>query len=133
MLSPESKLLEGLYELYRKKSLKDLYKSMYKSIEDWMDLVEIANKTHNTIKIYYHDQNPTHSIYRFDDKIVNVSNLIPNIKTTKLPTIICKKNDKYSDTLYSNYYDEIENVINQHAEEVTKDNYKSFFANKEIE
>ncbi len=127
LLSPQSKLLNGLYELYRKKSLHDLYKAMYESIEDWMELVELAENTHNTIKIYYHNQNPTHSLYRFDDKIVNVANLIHNAKTTKLPTIICKRNDKYTDTLYLNYYKEIEKVIEKYSVQVTKENYKNFF------
>lgn len=64
---------------------------MLKSIKYWMELSDIAEKNGNTIKIYYHHQNPTHSLYRFDDTIVNVSNLITKTRTSKLPTIICKR------------------------------------------
>lgn len=127
LLSPKSKLLEGLYALYRKKSLADLRQSMRKSIEDWLDLVELAEKNNNIIKLYYHDQNPTHSLYCFDDKIVNVSNMIPTVKTSKLPTIICKKNNKFSDTLFSNYLNEIETVISDFSEEVTQENMEKFW------
>lgn len=129
LLSPQSRLIEGLYELYRKDSIDDLHRSMKNSIDTWFELVGLANSTQNNIKIYYHDQNPTHSIYRFDDIIVNVSNLIHDEKTTKLPTIICKRNDEYKETLYSRYYEEIENIILYHTKEVTVENKDSFFPN----
>ncbi len=92
-----------------------------------MELSDIAEKNGNTIKMYYHGQNPTHSLYRFDDTIVNVSNLITKTRTSKLSTIICKKNKRYTETLYSNYYAEIEDIIEHYAEEVTKDNYETLF------
>ena len=127
LLSPKSKLISGLYELYRKDTEDELLSSMLKSINYWMELSDIAEKNGNTIKVYYHNQNPTHSLYRFDDTIVNVSNLITKTRTSKLPTIICKKNERYTETLYSNYYTEIEDIINNYAEEITKENYQTFF------
>lgn len=127
LLSPKSKLINGLYELYRKETVNELLQSMKKSIKYWFELSDIAKDNGNTVKIYYHEQNPTHSLYRFDDKIVNVANLITKTRTSKLPTIICKKNEKYTDTLFSNYYSEIEELLKDYAEEVTRDNYESFF------
>lgn len=129
LLSPKSKLINGLYELYRKNTVEELLYSMHESIQYWLDLSEIAEKNDNTIKIYYHEQNPTHSLYRFDDKIVNVNNLITKKRTSRFPTIICKKNEKYKDTLFSNYNSEIEKLISSYTVEVTKDNYQSFFIN----
>jgi len=127
LLSPKSKLISGLYGLYRKNTEDELFSSMLQSIRFWMELSDIAEKNGNVIKMYYHTQNPTHSLYRFDDTIVNVSNLITKTRTSKLPTIICKKNEKYTETLYSNYYTEIEDIIKNYTEEVTKENYKNFF------
>lgn len=127
LLSPKSDLNNGLYRLYRKDSIFELYNSMYKSVKEWIDLSDFAKENGNVIKIFYHDQNPTHSIYRFDDKIVNIANSIPTIKTNKLPTIICKKNEKYQESLFNMYNDEIECVIKDHTEEVSKENFKSFF------
>ncbi len=127
LLSPKSKLVSGLYELYRKDTVEELLHSMHKSIKYWLELSDIAEAHGNTIKIYYHEQNPTHSLYRFDDKIVNVNNLITKRRTSKLPTIICKKNEKFTDTLFSNYCSEIEELIENYAVEVTRDNYETFF------
>lgn len=127
LLSPKSKLVNGLYELYRKNTVEELLNSMQESIRYWLELSEIAQNNSNVVKIYYHEQNPTHSLYRFDDKIVNVNNLITKRRTSKLPTIICKRNEKYTDTLYSNYKSEIEDIIINYAIEVTKDNYETFF------
>lgn len=126
LLSPESQLLPGLYRLYRKESLDSLYYAMHQSVSDWLELKKLAENNSNKITIYYHKQIPTHSVYRFDDIIVTVSNPIPADNSLKYPTIICRRNKKYSEDLYVNYKNELENVISL-STEVTDNNLIAFW------
>ena len=61
-----------------------------------------------------------------DDIIVTVSNPIPADNSLKYPTIICRRNKKYSEDLYVNYKNELENVISL-STEATDNNLIAFW------
>ncbi|WP_201714248.1 hypothetical protein [Rossellomorea arthrocnemi] len=119
LLSPESKLLEGLAEHYQitHEDLKDRIKEMESKWEELVKLNrrQVRKKTQSSIKLYYSDYLPAYSIYKFDNQLVNVQSKPSREKTGKLPSIIVRDTLKEND-LFDMYSKQFEDVLKQGTE-----------------
>ena len=68
-----------------------------------------------SLKLYYHDGQPSNSLYRIDERIVFVQSKLTKGKTQQLPSIICTDTDKQQD-LYGIYVGEIEALVKESVE-----------------
>lgn len=109
ILSPDSSFCTSLATHY-KRDPKDMIDNILRAIERWKGLIKSISSTKSKITIYTFNGNPVHSLYRFDESLICVSQKITNEFTTYLPTIICKKNEDDEFNLYNIYFNEIENL-----------------------
>lgn len=124
LMSPESKLIPGLADHYGL-SVEDLVKRIREVEEKWKELYlskkqSGRKKTQSTLKLYFSDYLPTYSIYRFDDRLVNVQSKPSKEKTRKLPTVFVQNTIK-EDDLYDMYSKQFEEVV-KHSTEVLFNN-----------
>ena len=84
--------------------------SIKRTTKYWENMGEKL-KENSVVKVYYFDGNPVHSLYKFDDKIVVVSNKISNTLSLNLPSFICEQNKETKQGLYQIYEEEIEELI----------------------
>lgn len=119
LLSPESKLVEGLSGHYQ--IPKDELINRIKEMElKWGELAELKHqqgrkKTQSSIELYYSDYLPAYSIYKFDDQVVNVQSKPSREKTGKLPSILVKDTLKEND-LFDMYTKQFEDVLKNGTE-----------------
>lgn len=92
----------------------DVWRKQYNKIEDISkkDTRKSKKKKLGTIELYYHEGQPTNSIYRIDDKIIVIQTKSSKEKTTKLPAIIFK-NTKNNDCIFKIYQNEINTLIKE--------------------
>ncbi|WP_027956653.1 hypothetical protein [Halobacillus kuroshimensis] len=126
LLSPESDFVKGLAELYGREE-DELRKTMYEVQSIWRTLYHEKKKvkkkrTQSSIRVYISNSFPAHSIYRFDDKILQVQSKLTKGKSSNLPSILCENTHK-TDELYNVYLNEIEKIIME-SEELDLDSEK---------
>jgi len=114
LVSPESIFIEGLANYYNI-SPEELKHRISEVTKMWTDLAEEKNrrkksKTTSSLKLFYHKGQPASSLYRIDERIINVQNKFSGMRSKKLPTIVCR-NTSQTDDLYENFLKEIEDLI----------------------
>lgn len=110
LLSTESEFCNSI-ETHYGKERGSMVNSIQRVTKYWKSLGKEV-KENSEVKIYYFNGNPVHSLYRFDNEIVVVSNRISNKLSLNLPCIICEKKDT-NEGLYHIYEEEINNLITE--------------------
>ena len=109
LLSTKSEFCNSI-EVHYGKEKGSMVNSIQRVTEYWVDLgKEVAAKS--VVKVYYFDGNPVHSLYKFDSKIVAVSNKISNKLSLNLPCIICNQKKDVKEGLFYIYEEEIGELI----------------------
>ncbi|MDF7822341.1 DUF4062 domain-containing protein [Runella sp. MFBS21] len=96
----------------------DCVANIKRSLDSWYKLIsELKREPENKIKIelYFSEDMPTRSIYRFGDYIVSADRNFMRRKTIDLNSIVCKKNQ---DGFYNNLKFEIEEFV-KNSEKIT--------------
>lgn len=109
LLSVNSKFCDSI-DIHYKKSVGNMVDSIKRTTKYWENMGEKL-KGNSVVKVYYFEGNPVHSLYKFDDKIVVVSNKISNTLSLNLPSFICEQNKETKQGLYQIYEEEIEELI----------------------
>ena len=109
LLSVNSKFCDSI-DINYKKSVGNMVDSIKRTTKYWENMGEKL-KENSVVKVYYFEGNPVHSLYKFDDKIVVVSNKISNTLSLNLPSFICEQNKETKQGLYQIYEEEIEELI----------------------
>lgn len=111
MLSINSKFCDSI-EVHYGKEKGSMANSIQRVTEYWKELgKEVSAKS--VLKVYYFDGNPVHSLYKFDNRIVVVSNKISNKLSLNLPCIICNQKKEVKEGLYYIYEEEIGELISE--------------------
>lgn len=111
LLSINSEFCDSIEAHYGKEK-GSMANSIQRVTEYWEDLgKEVDAKS--VVKVYYYDGNPVHSLYKFDSKIVAVSNKISNKLSLNLPCIICNQKKDVKEGLYYLYEEEIGELISK--------------------
>jgi hypothetical protein len=126
LLDPQSKFVDGLAEFYDKDS-DSLRSDMKAVICEYQKIFEYGKKikTSSRLKVYYHNCQPSYSLYRFDNTIVSVSNKLSKGRGQHLPSVICKDSEENED-LYTAYIQELSEIINS-SKEVDFSNISTYF------
>lgn len=111
LLSTNSKFCDSI-EAHYGKVKGSMVNSIQRVTKYWEDLGEEVN-VKSVVKVYYFDGNPVHSLYKFDDRIVAVSNKISNKLSLNLPCIICDQKKDVKEGLYYIYKEEIRELISE--------------------
>lgn len=116
LLSPDSAIAPGLAEHFNY-SNDDLKKKITEVTKVWKEILLEKNKqkkkkTQSEITVYYHNGNPSYSIYRMDDRIIHVPGKLTKGRSTKLPSMVLKNTNQTED-LYSLYLDQVEKLISE--------------------
>lgn len=116
LLDPQSKFVDGLAEFYDKE-VDSLKADMKVVIKEWQKIYEYGKRIKSTsrLRVYYHNCQPSYSIYRFDNTIVSVSNKLSKGRGQHLPSVICKNSDENED-LYAAYIQELTDIISSSKE-----------------
>lgn len=119
LVDPESKFIPGLADFYgitpEKLKLKiEEVTDMWRKVKEKKELRK-KRKTQGSIRVYYHKGQPASSLYRIDDRIINVQNKFCGTRSKKLTTLVCKKGGK-AEYIYDNFTDEIEELIKSSRE-----------------
>lgn len=109
LLSTSSKFCDSIEAHYGKEK-GSMVGSIGRVTEYWKNLGKEVNEK-SVVKVYYFDGNPVHSLYKFDNKIVVVSNKISNRLSLNLPCIICNQKKDVKEGLYYIYEEEIKELI----------------------
>ncbi|MCQ2014666.1 hypothetical protein [Clostridium butyricum] len=119
LVNPESKFVPGLEEHFQYESgkLKTLITDVSKVWKSKYDkkLLQKKRSTQGSIKLYYHNGQPTNSMYRIDDRIIIVQTKTTQEKTTRMPAIIFRDTNK-EDCFYNIYLKEIEQLVKESKE-----------------
>lgn len=123
LVNPNSLFIDGLAYVYGETS-DGLRQIILDMSERWKELYEkkeaVKGKTtESSIKLYYHKNLPSCSLYRFDDNIINVQSKLSCGRSKKLTSIVCTNTEK-EDDVYSNFNHEIEQLIKE-SEEIPLD------------
>ena len=111
LLSINSKFCDSI-EVHYGKEKGSMANSIQRVTEYWKELgKEVSAKS--VVKVYYFDGNPVHSLYKFDNRIVVVSNKISNKLSLNLPCIICNQKKEVKEGLYYIYEEEIGELISE--------------------
>ncbi|PEN77541.1 hypothetical protein CN539_00700 [Bacillus toyonensis] len=113
LLNPESEFVCGLAKYTYDCSKEDLKIRMIEARKLWEDLykeVEQVEGLKSSIKLYYTNSLPMHSLYRFDNNLIYVQSKATAGRTNNLTTIIYKKDSK-NNGFYSKHLEEIEDLI----------------------
>ena len=111
LLSINSKFCDSI-EVHYGKEKGSMANSIQRVTEYWKELgKEVSAKS--VLKVYYFDGNPVHSLYKFDNRIVVVSNKISNKLSLNLPCIICNQKKEVKEGLYYIYEEEIGELISE--------------------
>ena len=109
LLSINSKFCDSI-EVHYGKEKDSMVNSIRRATEYWMNLGEKVNAK-SLVRVYYFDGNPVYSLYKFDNKIVAVSNKINNKLSLNLPCITCNQKKDVKEGLYYIYEEEIRELI----------------------
>lgn len=116
LVSPDSKYISGLASSFDMseedliKTLNDVKKMWFEIHKYWKQSLNTKRPSQSDLKVYYHRGQPSSSIYRVDDRLINVQNKFSGNKTRKLAALICK-DSKNPDDLYKTFLTDIENLI----------------------
>lgn len=114
LVNPESKFISGLAHTFncteeelksRISEVEKIWKTLYEEKEK-----QKRKKTQSSLELYYTNCFPAHSLYRFDDDLIQIQSKPTIGRSSELTTIVCKKTAK-TDNLYNKYLDEIEDII----------------------
>ncbi|MBZ0312753.1 hypothetical protein AB2T96_11145 [Clostridium butyricum] len=124
LVSPQSPFIDGLADFYNITSdeLRDRIQevtNMWK--QTYLEKKEKRGRktTQSTLKLYYHKKQPVSSLYRIDDRIINVQNKFCAGRSKKLATIICK-NTKNNSDIYNDFFEDINDLVSV-SDEVSLD------------
>ncbi|UNP78281.1 hypothetical protein MN033_08885 [Bacillus nitratireducens] len=109
LLNPESEFVNGLAKYTYNCSKDDLVRRMMEARKLWEELQQ-GKGSKSSIKLYYTNCLPMHSLYRFDDYLVHIQSKATAGRTNNLPTIIYKKDSK-KNNFYKKHLEEIEELI----------------------
>lgn len=90
----------------------DIWRKQYKKIEDMSVNKKRKKQKIGKIELYYHNGQPTNSMYKIDDRIVVIQTKTTKEKTTRLPAMIFK-NTKKDDCFFKIYDKEINQLIKE--------------------
>lgn len=121
LLSPNSEFIPALAKDYNM-SPDELRQKIYDVTDLWKELAKCKvktsrKKTQSNLELYYSSGKPFFSLYRIDDRVIQISTRISTGKSKALPVIICKNTFK-ADDLYDLYVEEIQLVINQSEKQI---------------
>lgn len=121
LVSPDSPFIDGLAASYGT-TTDELRKTIENMLNIWKELYHLkTNRNHRkskgSLKLYFHKGFPSHSLYRFDDKLIFVQSRLSKGKTKKLATMVTTKTGK-QESLYNTFLDDIDTLV-QEAEEVS--------------
>lgn len=121
LLSPTSEFIPALAADYNISS-DELRQKIYDVTELWRDLAKCkvkssGKKTQSNLEVYYSSGKPFFSLYRIDDRVIQISSRMSTGKSKALPVLICKNTFKAED-LYDFYVEEIQLIIDQ-SEKIT--------------
>lgn len=116
LLSPDSMFLPALADDYDI-SVETLKERIYEVEDTWRKMYSEKlktnkRKTQSTLELYYTKGKPFYSLYRIDDRIINVTSSISKEKSKAVPSLVCKNTFKNND-LFDFYKNEIEKVISE--------------------
>lgn len=116
ILSPDSEFIPALATAYDI-TPEELRARIYEVEKIWRDLFKEKQRvkkrrTQSVLELYHNKGKPFYSLYRVDDRVIQVTSKITKGKTKTLPSIVCKDTYKGSD-LYDFYKNEIEEAIRQ--------------------
>lgn len=114
LVNPNSKFLDGLASTFNCTS-DELKRRIYEVEQMWKALYvekkkQKKRRSQSSLELYYTDCFPAHSLYRFDDKLIQVQSKPTRGRSNELTTIVCKKSTE-PDNLYNKYLEEIEDII----------------------
>jgi hypothetical protein len=119
LVHPESKFISGLAYIYncseeelkgRILEVEGIWKSLYQEKQKMK-----RKKNQSSLELYYTNCFPAHSLYRFDDDLIQVQSKPTIGRSNDLTTIVCKRTDK-ADNLFNKYVSEIEEVLQDSKE-----------------
>lgn len=122
LLSTNSKFCDSI-DVHYNKSTGHMINCIKRSTKYWEDMGNKLKES-SVVNVYYFNGNPVHSLYKFDNKIVVVSNKINNTLSLNLHSFICEQNKETKQGLYQIYEEEINELIS---------NGKLIYSNKEEE
>lgn len=105
LMSPDSIFLEPLSQHFNQ-SKEDMIKKIEGSVKEWKGISEKKQPLKGKLKIYYHNEHPTASLVRVDNKIINIQNRMVSGKSKKLFCTVFQSLNR-EDDIYSLYNREI--------------------------
>lgn len=112
LMSPSSVFLDAFAQ-HIKQPQEYIINRIQESVELWKSAVDV-NVLKGKLKIYYHNVNPTSSLVRVDNRIINIQNKLISVRSKKLLCTIFRSTGR-EDDMFSVLSNEIK-VIEERSE-----------------